>query len=398
MKSKISELQPTADTTGLVKLLPLYLIVFFSFFDTHAQMPILAPFATSLGATPFLIGLVVGTYSIFNITGNFTSGVWIDKTSWKMPLFIGLAGVSLILALYPQALNPAGLIAIRAAHGYLGGILVPAALACLTKGQDSATHGKSLALFGASIGLAAVTGPMFAGIIASNHGFSTVYYSLAAMMAAATVLSLIPLMRLRQILCRYEQPLVSFKQIAGRAPMKSAFCFALGTMGSTGALASFLPTRAALLGLNPAQTGMLFATFALTAILVQATWPKIFKPLFRKDFLGGAAGLALISLALTIAASAGSSLGLFLALALFGTGFGFSFQSMLGLVVSGSELHWRGRAIGLFFAVYSLGVALMPPFSGLVWQIAPAIFPFYTAAAAALVWMVVGYRISAKIL
>lgn len=376
-------------------MLPIYLIVFFSFFDTHAQMPILAPYAISLGATPFLIGLVVGTYSLFNITGNFTSGSWIDKTSWKMPLFIGLAGVSLILALYPQAVNPTGLIAIRAAHGYLGGILVPAALACLTKGQDSVSHGKSLALFGASIGLAAVTGPMFAGIIANNHGFAKVYYSLAAMMAAATALSLIPLVRLKSPLCPYERPLLSFRQIAGLAPLKSAFCFALGTMGSTGALASFLPTRAALIGLNPAQTGMLFATFALTAILVQAGWPIFFKPLFSKDLVGGAAGLILISLALTIAASAGSSLGVFLALALFGVGFGFSFQGMLGLVVSGSELHWRGRAIGLFFAVYSLGVALMPPLSGLVWQMAPAIFPFYTAAAGALVWMVVGYRVSA---
>jgi MFS transporter, DHA1 family, multidrug resistance protein len=386
---------PGLSANQFYSMLPIYLIVFFSFFDTHAQMPILAPFAVSLGATPFLIGLVVGTYSLFNITGNFTSGAWIDKTSWKMPLFIGLAGVSLILALYPQAVNPAGLIAIRAAHGYMGGILVPAALACLTKGQDSANHGNSLALFGASIGLAAVTGPMFAGITANSYGFSAVYYSLAAMMATATALSLIPLLRSKLPLCPYERPLLSFRQIAGLPPLKSAFCFALGTMGSTGALASFLPTRAALLGLNPAQTGMLFATFALTAILVQATWPKFFKPLFRKNLRGGAAGLALISLALIIAASAVSSLGLYLALALFGVGFGFSFQSMLGLVVAGSELQWRGRAIGLFFAVYSLGVALMPPFSGLVWQLAPAIFPFYTAAAGALVWMVIGYRVSA---
>lgn len=377
---------------GFIHLLPIYLIVFFSFFDTHAQMPILAPFATNLGATPFLIGLVVGTYSLFNITGNFTSGIWIDKTSWKKPLFAGLAGVSIILALYPQAATPAGLIAIRAAHGYLGGVLVPAALACLTKGQDSENHGRYLALFGASIGLAAVTGPMFSGIVANNHGFSTVYYSLAAMMAAATVLSLIPLFRLNQALCPYDLPLISFRQISGLALMKSAFCYALGTMGATGALASFLPTRAALLGFNPAQTGMLFATFALTAILVQTAWPKFLKPVFREDLRGGAVGLALISLALTIAASTGSSLGLFLALAIFGTGFGLSFQSMLGLVVSGSELHWRGRAIGLFFAVYSLGVALMPPLSGLIWQMVPAIFPFYTAAAGALVWLVVGYR------
>jgi MFS family permease len=113
---------------------------------------------------------------------------------------------------------------------------------------------------------------------------------------------------------------------------------------------------------------MLFATFALTAIAVQAAWPSIFKPLLQTDRRGGSAGLLILALSLTIAASAVSSITIFLALALFGIGFGFSFQGMLGLVISGSDLEWRGRAIGLFFAVYSLGVAIVPPLSGLIWQ------------------------------
>ena len=34
-----------------------YLIVFFSFFDLFSQLPVMSPFALSLGASPFLIGL-----------------------------------------------------------------------------------------------------------------------------------------------------------------------------------------------------------------------------------------------------------------------------------------------------------------------------------------------------
>jgi MFS family permease len=90
-------------------MLPVYLIIFFSFFDTHAQMPVLAPYANTLGATPFMLGLVVGAYSFFNITGNFSSGIWIDRVNWMPPLFTGLIGVSLILALYPQAGSITGL-------------------------------------------------------------------------------------------------------------------------------------------------------------------------------------------------------------------------------------------------------------------------------------------------
>ena len=37
-----------------------YLIVFFSFFDLFSQLPVMSPFAQSLGATTFLIGVAVG--------------------------------------------------------------------------------------------------------------------------------------------------------------------------------------------------------------------------------------------------------------------------------------------------------------------------------------------------
>ncbi|MFU8794329.1 MAG: MFS transporter [Dethiobacteria bacterium] len=380
-------------TVQLSGMLPVYLIIFFSFFDTHAQMPILAPYASTLGATPFIIGIVVGAYSFFNITGNLTSGIWIDRTNWKLPLFTGLAGVSVILALYPQAGSTTILILIRAAHGYMGGILVPAALACLTNRTNAEGQNKNLAVFGAAIGLAAVTGPVFAGIVANNYGYTTVYYSMAGMMATATIFSYMSLYRQNQLPCSQVKPLISFRLISGKPHIRSAFFYALGTMGSTGTLASFLPTKTAMLDLNPAETGLLFATFALTAIAVQVAWPSFFKALFREDHRGGAVGLLILSFALTLAASAPSARVLFLALVLFGTGFGFSFQGMLGLVISGSDLEWRGRAIGLFFAVYSLGVAAVPPLSGLIWQNISIFFPFYTAAFIALCCMAAGYKI-----
>lgn len=56
-----------------------YLIVFFSFFDLFSQLPVMSPFALSLGATPFLVGLAVGMYSFSNTIGNVISGFMTDK-------------------------------------------------------------------------------------------------------------------------------------------------------------------------------------------------------------------------------------------------------------------------------------------------------------------------------
>jgi len=378
-------------------LLPVYLVVFSAFFDTHAQMPVLAPYAAALGATPFLIGSVIGTYSLFNIAGNFAGGLAIDRKGWKMPLLGGLIGVSLILFLYTRAGSAYDLILIRGAHGFMGGILVPAALACLTIGEGgSGLRGRRLAGFGAAIGLAALTGPLVAGIIASRISYQAVYLVLAAMMLTATIAAF-PLLKSHKP-CRNlpGSPRISFRQISGHPALLGAFLFALGTMGATGTLASFLPSRAEEIGFNPAQTGMLFATFAITAVIIQIAWPLKLKPLLRENCRACVIGLLLLSLALVLAAFLHSRAGMFFALAIYGLGFGLSFQGMLGLVIEGSQPAWRGRAIGLFFAVYSLGVAIVPPLSGLIWQNLPAIFPFYTAAAIALLSTWAGRALSAE--
>ena len=166
-------------------LLPVYLVVFSAFLDTHAQMPVLAPYARLLGATPFLVGLTVGAYSFFNIAGNFLVGPVIDRGGWKKPLSLGLLGAALALLLYALAPNAGALVLIRAGHGLAGGFLVPAALASLASRRKAAP----MAFFGVTVGLAALSGPPLAGLIASRWGYPAVYLALAAVMISAALIS-----------------------------------------------------------------------------------------------------------------------------------------------------------------------------------------------------------------
>mgnify|MGYP001351504599 CR=1 FL=1 len=75
----------------------IYFVILVSFIDTFSQLPIISPYAQGLGATPLLIGIVVGIYSFSNIIGNIFAGFWIDKDGAKRVLYIALALTGLIL-------------------------------------------------------------------------------------------------------------------------------------------------------------------------------------------------------------------------------------------------------------------------------------------------------------
>ena len=77
-----------------------YLIVFFSFFDLFSQLPVMSPFALSLGATPFLVGLAVGMYSFSNTIGNVISGFMTDRRGPFLILVLGLFASAISLFLY----------------------------------------------------------------------------------------------------------------------------------------------------------------------------------------------------------------------------------------------------------------------------------------------------------
>ena len=84
-----------------------YLIVFFSFFDLFSQLPVMSPFAHSLGATPFLTGLAVGIYSFSNTIGNVISGFVTDRKGPFIILVVGLVrNCTVTLSLFTFALGP----------------------------------------------------------------------------------------------------------------------------------------------------------------------------------------------------------------------------------------------------------------------------------------------------
>ncbi len=370
-------------------LLVVYGVVFASFFDSHALTPLIAPYAKSLGASVALAGWIVGAYSAVNLLGNLGAGYWIDRLGRKRPIVIGLVLVGVALSLYPFAADPTALLALRIAHGLGAALVAPASLAYI--GDTAAPHarGRAMALYGAASGIAGLMGPPLSGLIRDRLGYAYVFAMLAALMfviaipAFAAIQESLPSTteragaRVRDML-RNRRLLVAYT---------SAFCwmFALGT------LLVFLPLTGQALGWASARVGLLFASFAFAAFIVQAS------PLGQVSDKWGRArammlGFAVIALALAGLSGLNSWEAMMGAMFVVGIGFGFLFPALTALVSDETEPHTRGTAAGIFTAVFSLGVVAGTGSAGaLAWlQQTTTIHPFQFAAlvvGAGLVWV-----------
>ena len=85
-----------------------------------------------------------------------------------MILVVGLFASALSLFLYSLLLARCHLLGVRFVHGFMEGLIVPAAFTFLANRAEESKRGKSVAISGAFVGLAAIIGPAYGGIVAAK--------------------------------------------------------------------------------------------------------------------------------------------------------------------------------------------------------------------------------------
>lgn len=336
----------------------IYIIIFFTFFDLFTQLPIMSPMATSLGATPFLTGLAVGMFSLSNVIGNISAGFLTDRKGPSTILIAGLLLTSVSLFLYQFVGNPYLLLLVRFVHGLAAGFIYPAAFTYTANTSSQEKKGKSAAISGAFIGLAAITGPAFSGMLASRTNETSVLTCTAYITFLLSICSLFFLKKridIRQT--KVQQEGLSVRNFFGSPPVYFAFIGAFFLMFSQGVLAYMLPLKVIDLGSNTQTSGMLMSTFGLIAVFI-FIFPtnRLFdrlKPISMMNFGMATMGVSLILI------SIGQNLStLYITMGLYGTGFAFLFPSINSLLIGATNETNRGRAYGYFYAFFSFGVVV----------------------------------------
>lgn len=334
-----------------------YLIIFISFFDLFSQLPIISPFANSLGATSFITGLAVGMYSFSNTIGNVISGFLTDKKGPFFILLFGLFGASISLFLYSIVDGSFTLLGVRFIHGFMEGLIVPAAFTFLANRAEESKRGRNVAISGAFVGLAAIVGPAYSGIIAAKTGAP---FILAVNGAIMLVISIFAIFVLRNIIIAKkdkvaEVPHFRVRSLFQNPGMVRAFAGAFFLMFSQGVLALVLPLKVEALGFDTKTTGLLLSTFGIVAILIflspiNRIFDKV-RPIFTLTF-----GISLMGISMIFLSQMDQLNMLYLAMGLYGTGFAFLFPSINSLLIDSSSPEFRGKAYGYFYAFFSMGV------------------------------------------
>lgn len=343
----------------------IYIIILIAFLDTFSQLPIIAPFAQDLGATSLSIGLIIGVYSLTNIFGNLIAGIWIDKFGRKKILISGMLFVSVCLIAYTFVTTPQQLLGIRMLHGIGGGLLIPAAFALLGDNAHTKNRGKIMAFSGACVGASAIIGPAFGAITTQILGINFVFIIISVLFLVTALLIMV---FLKESTIPKQSDKVTFEnnhfsKLLLLPPLINAYIGAFSLMLTLGILAYMLPFKLEATQQSAIFSGMLLSTFGIVAILFfLLPTNQLFDKIRREKLI--LAGMLLVVVALVILSSFSQLIILFAAMIFYGVGFACIFPSVTALVLDHARENERGKAFGLFYAFFSLGVVFGSFFIG----------------------------------
>lgn len=167
-------------------VMPLSAILSLRFFGLFLVLPVLSVYGLTLqGATPLLIGVIVGGYALTQAIFQLPFGIMSDKIGRKPTLLIGLiiflvgsiicaVSVDIYTLMFGRFLQGAGAI----------GAVIPAMISDLVNEES---RGKAMALMGGTIAISFAAAMGLGPVIAAQYGLSSLFWITAVL----SVLSMI---------------------------------------------------------------------------------------------------------------------------------------------------------------------------------------------------------------
>lgn len=384
------------------KLLPILGITFIDIVGFSMLLPMLPYFVTHFGAAPYVVGLLMATFSFCQLVSAPLWGNVSDRVGRKMVLIISQIGATIGWAMLglapniavPLAVAPIGVVfAARIIEGISGGniSITQAYVADLVVPRERA---RAFGLIGAMFAAGMVFGPAGGGALYARFGFAVPFLVAAGLQLVTLLLTIfmLPESRARRkdeerlglgaILTSFQKP-----HLARLLWQKLAIALAL--YGWFAVFALFLQRQ---LGFTLSQTGYLFSIFAVFSTVMNAVVVGRVSARLGDRTMSNV-GLACLVAGFALVPFIGHAFALLAAaMLLFGFGMALTNTGITALISNAASDREQGTVLGTSSSLDSLSGIVAPPVStGMLAAYGPR-FAGVESLALAAVALVMGLR------
>lgn len=353
-------------------LAPLFIVVMIDAISGGVILPQLPFYSTEMGATPFVVGVLVASFSLCQFVSAPWLGKWSDRYGRKPVLLASQAGTFASLITLALAPSLPWVFLARIVDGLTSGNLSVAAAYAVDHSTPT-TRKRAIGVVSAAMGIGLMIGPALSGLFS--------HLSPTAPIWAAAVVSLISVIATSVLLPNHEP--------AGHAPAKpgggvtkpgkllaqpatlvmlgllTAYFFAFSMYLSQCAL--FLGARFTWNGLplGPREVGIAFASAGALNVWVQLKGMKWAERLFNDRQLVLVA-FSLVASGFAALAFAHSLLALALAMATCSVGTSLLRPTLIAALSATAAGSQQGQMMGLNQSLMAICNVLAPPIAGLM--------------------------------
>jgi len=351
-------------------------VAVFYMFETQMTAPVLPIYsAKELGALPFMVGIVMGVYSITNCFGNIVFGRMSDLWGRRLPLTVGFLGTGLLVLAYSLATSPVHLVVIRLIQGFFSGALGPCTSAILTDLAPPGRRGAYMGVWGMSVAIGVTISSALAGILSTSFGYFSVWLTIASGCTLAVIIlwAFVPETHPRQQVqletstVKTQKP--DFISILKR---KNVLFACLGILSQYWLLGTIVVLfslyladlkTAGIIKPDPKMAlAMLLASFGLASVMLNYLFGRLADTVGRKWPL--TAAFFLLTAAPLLVSNPSVPLIVFAWIIAWSLAATITWPTLLALLTDELAPHERGAGLGVFMVALTIGTGIGMPVMG----------------------------------
>ncbi len=342
----------------------LYIATCFMWFSLYVYVPILSPYAKSMGASYTLVGAILSSYGLIQLCMRIPFGVLSDVLS-KRKLFLyfgsamgGISSLGMFLSPGPQLL-----LIFRACAG-LSASTWAIYMIAYNSYYDREQQPRAIGLVNSALYLGQCIATLLGGLIAQYIGERATF----AVAASAAIIGLLVLLRLPEPHAPKREP-IKFQNFLALFQNKNLLLYSVMGIIMQAALYTgafgFVSNILRDMGANNFLLGLATTLSTIPAILSSSLSGTFFKKTLgqKKTVL---IGFALLSFTLLAVAAADTVMVIMLLMLVSGFSKGMLQPVLTSLAIADAKDNLRSTAASFFQSVYGIGMTLGPIVSGAI--------------------------------